>query len=43
LSQLKAYLAPLKGGEPEPLVRFELIPCDFIDEPLTATGAWHYC
>ena len=26
ISQLKAYLAPLKGGEPEPVVRFETEP-----------------
>src|ERR1700690_3360012 len=26
ISQLKAYLAPLKRGEPEPLVRFETDP-----------------
>jgi transposase len=26
ISQLKAYLAPLKRGEPEPLVRFETEP-----------------
>src|SRR5215472_14414360 len=35
ISQLKAYLAPLKHGEPEPLVRFETEPGEQLQADFT--------
>lgn len=42
LSQLKAYLAPLKGGEPEPLVRFETEPGEQMQADFTYVRRGRY-
>jgi transposase len=42
LSQLKAYLAPLKVGEPEPLVRFETQPGEQMQADFTYVRRGRY-
>jgi len=42
ISQLRAYLAPLKGGEPEPLVRFETEPGEQMQADFTYVRRGRY-
>jgi transposase len=42
ISQLKAYLAPLKVGEPEPLVRFETAPGEQLQADFTVVRRGRY-
>jgi len=42
ITQLRAYLAPLKGGEPEPLVRFETQPGEQMQADFTYVRRGRY-